>query len=80
MPVLESLSLSDDVRNAIANGIFTAITNDIPEIIQDNYLPTTYGAAHFRWNFINRNVLNNLEGQFQIDIAKRGPYPFLLNL
>lgn len=78
MSVFESLNISDDVRNAIANGIFTAITNDIPEIIQEHNLTTSYGAAHFRWNFINRNVTTNLEGRFQTDVVKRGPFPVLL--
>jgi hypothetical protein len=78
MAVFESLHISDDVRNAIANGIFTAITNDIPEIIQEHNLTTSFGAGHFRWNYIIRNVRNNLEGCLQLDVVKRGAFPLLL--
>lgn len=78
MAIFKTIDISDDVRHAIANGIFSAITNDIPEVIQENNLPTSYGAGQFRWNFINRNVINHLDGCFQISIVKRGAYPCLI--
>lgn len=78
MAIFKTIGISDDARHAIANAIFSAITNDIPEVIQDNNLPTSYGAGQFRWNFINRNVLNNLDGCFQTSIVKRGAYPCLI--
>ena len=78
MPVFGSLDIHDDVRRAIASGIFTAITNDISEIIYEHSLPTSNGASLFRWNFINRNVSANLGGQFQTSYITRGPWKFLL--
>ncbi len=38
MAVFTSLNMSDDARHAIANGIFSAITNDMPELIQRRML------------------------------------------
>ena len=78
MAIFESINVPDDVRHAIANGIFTAITNDIPEIIQENNLPTSNGVGLFRWNYINRNISENLGGLLQTSLPKRGPFQFLL--
>ncbi|AFL99005.1 hypothetical protein Desde_0547 [Desulfitobacterium dehalogenans ATCC 51507] len=78
MATFTSLNMEDDARHAIANGIFTAVTSDIPELVQDYNLPTSNGVGLFRWNFINKNISENLGGRFQLSYAKRGPWKFLL--
>ena len=78
MAIFSSLKMEDDARHAIANGIFSAVTSDMPELVQEHNLPTTNGGSQFRWNFINRNVSTNLGGRFQISYVKRGPWKFLI--
>ena len=78
MAIYRSLNMADDARHAIANGIFSAVTNDIPELIQEHNLPTANGSGLFRWNYINRNISQNLGGRFQSSYVKRGPWKFLI--
>lgn len=78
MAVFQSLNIPEDAKHAFANGIFNAVTNDMPELIQEQELPTTVGGGLFRWNFINRNVSRNLDGTFQATYAKRGAWRALL--
>jgi hypothetical protein len=78
MKAFPSLNIEDYIKHAIANGIFTAVTNDIPELIQEQGLTTALGAGLFRWNFIYRNVCANLGERFQISYAKRGPWKVLV--
>ena len=62
----------------LANGIFRAVTQDMPELIYENELPTNVGSGLFRWNFINRNLSDGLDGEFQVCFKKRGAWKFLL--
>lgn len=78
MAIFSSLDMADDARHAIANGIFSAVTNDMPELIQEHNLPTNNGGSLFRWNFINRNISENLGGRFQTSYVKRGPWKLLI--
>ena len=78
MAIFSSLTMEDDARHAIANGIFSAVTSDMPELIQEHNLPTVNGGSLFRWNFVNRNVSANLGGRFQTSYVKRGPWKFLI--
>ena len=78
MPIFNSLGISDDTKHAITNGIFTAITHDIPDLIQDHQLPTNNGIGLFRWNYIHKRVTENLGGRFQLKYAPRGPWKILL--
>lgn len=78
MPKFTSLTLSDNDRHAITNGIFNAITHDMPDHIQEENLPTAVGASLFRWNYINRNVSHNLGGHFEICFSPRGPWKVML--
>lgn len=50
----------------------------MPELIQEHNLPTANGGSLFRWNFINRNISQNLGGRFQTSYVKRGPWKFLI--
>lgn len=78
MKKFESLDIPEASKHAIANGIFVAVTHDIPDLVYENKLPTNNGSSIFRWNFISRNIMDNLDGAFQISIVKRGPWKFLL--
>lgn len=73
-----TIPISEDQKSFIANGIYRAITQDMPEVIADNNLPTTLGGGLFRWNFINRNLSENLNGDFEISIQPRGSWRLLL--
>ena len=77
MQTFKSLDIPEDAKHAIVNGIFTAITHDIPEIIQEYNLPTNNGIGLFRWNFIHKRVEENLAGRFQVSYAPRGPWKLL---
>lgn len=73
-----TIPISEDQKSFIANGIYRAITQDMPEVIADNNLPTTLGGGLFRWNFINRNLSENLNGDFETSIQPRGSWRLLL--
>ena len=70
--------LSDDSKVFLSNCIFRAITNDLPELIYENRLPTSVGSGQFRWNFINRNLLEDAPENFETAFAKRGGWIFIL--
>lgn len=72
------IPLSENQKAFLANGIFRAVTQDMPELIYENDLPTTVGSGLFRWNFINRNLSDGLGGEFQVSFRKRGAWKFLL--
>jgi len=78
MPIFRSLDIPDDTKHAITNGIFMAITHDIPDLILDHQLPTNNGIGQFRWNYIHKRVSENLGGRFQHKYASRGPWKLLL--
>jgi hypothetical protein len=78
MSKFTELNLSNDDRHAITNGIFKAISQDMPDLINDEQLPTAIAAPLFRHNFIIRNVQNNLGGNFDSKIIPRGPFQVLL--
>lgn len=78
MPRFIALNLSDNDRHAITNGVFKAITHDMPDHIQDENLPTAVGSSLFRWNYINRNISQNLGGHFEICFSPRGPWKVML--
>lgn len=69
-----SIPISDDQKAFIANGIYRAITQEMPEVIVEHNLPTTLGSGLFRWNFINRNLSENLNGDFETSIQPRGAW------
>ncbi len=69
-------SLPESFKIGFVSGIFDAISHDIPELIQENNLPTTNGAGQFRYNYINKNLKTNLQDHFQITVQKRGPWKF----
>jgi hypothetical protein len=77
MPVFKSLGIPVDAKHAITNGIFMAITNDIPDLIQEHTLPTNNGIGLFRWNFIHKRLEENLGGWFQSSYVSRGPCKLL---
>ena len=74
----KTIPISEDQKAFIANGIYRAITQDMPEVITDNNLPTTLGGGLFRWNFVNRNLSENLNGNFETSIQPRGSWRLLL--
>lgn len=69
-----AIPISDDQKSFIANGIYRAITQEMPEVIAEHNLPTTLGGGLFRWNFINRNLSENLNGDFETSIQPRGSW------
>lgn len=73
-----TIPITDEQKAFIANGIFRAITQDMPEVIAENNLPTTLGGGLFRWNFIIRNLSENLDGDFEHAIPPRGAWRLLL--
>lgn len=76
--VNHEIPLTENQKVFLANGIFRAVTQDMPELIYENDLPTTVGSGLFRWNFINRNLADGLGGEFQTSFQKRGAWKFLL--
>lgn len=72
------IPISDEQKIFLANGIFRAVTQDMPEVIAENNLPTSVGAGLFRWNFINRNLSEYLGGDFETFIQPRGAWRLLL--
>lgn len=72
------IPITDDQKVFIANGIFRAVTQDMPEVISENNLPTALGGGLFRWNFINRNLSENLAGDFEAYIQPRVSWRLLL--
>lgn len=74
----KTIPISDNQKVFIANGIFRAINQDLPEIIYENNLPTTVGSGLFRWNFVNRNLSDALCGDFETCIQSRGSWKLLL--
>ena len=78
MPVFSSIDVSEDIKHGIANGIFMAVTHDIPDLIRDYNLPTNNGIGLFRWNFLHKRVEENLGGRFQSKYVARGPWRLLL--
>ena len=72
------LPLSDSQRTFIANGLFRAISQDMPEMIYENRLPTNLGSGQFRWNFINRNLTDIFDSEFDSTLVSRGGWKVLL--
>lgn len=72
------IPLSEEKKIFLANGIYRAVTQDMPELIYENDLPTSVGSGLFRWNFINRNLSDGLGGKFQVSFQKRGAWKFLI--
>lgn len=68
------IPISDNQKAFIANGIYRAITVDIPEIIIDYNLSTSLGSGQFRWNFIIRNLSENLISDFENCVRPRGAW------
>lgn len=76
------IPLSENQKAFLANGIFRAVTQDMPELIYENDLPTTVGSGLFRGIFINRNLSDGLGGEFQYasESGERGSFYFFLNV
>ena len=74
------IPITDNQKAFIANGIYRAISQDMPGVVADNNLPTTLGGGLFRWNFINRNLSENLNGDFESSIQPRASWRLLLLL
>ena len=72
------IAIEENQKIFIANGIYRAITHDLPEIIEENGLPTSVGSGLFRWNFINKNLSEYIGGDFEVSFQKRGAWKFLL--
>lgn len=70
--------MTEQQKSFLANGIFRAITQDMPELIYENELPTTVGSGLFRWNFINRNLSEGPGIEFETSFQKRGAWKFLI--
>lgn len=72
------IGLNDNEKKVFVNGIQTAITNDIPDIIHENRLPTKNGNGQFRWNFLHKRVAESLGENFQIHYERRGAWEVLI--
>ena len=71
------IPITDDQKVYIANSIFRAISQDLPEIIEENHLPTSLGSGLFRWNFIYRNLSGDPCIDFEISIQPRDAWRIL---
>lgn len=78
MDTIKSLNLPDQFKNAVARGIFDAVTCDLPEQISEQELPTSVGSGLWRWNYINRDIERFLGKSIQYTYQKRGAWKFLL--
>lgn len=74
----KAIPITDDQRAFIANGIYRAVSLDMPDVISDNGLPTAIGSGLFRWNFINRNLSDSLGGDFETAIVPRGSFKVII--
>lgn len=72
------IPISDNQKAFIANGIFRAISLDMPEVIEENNLQTALGSGLFRWNFIIRNLSDAFDANFEAIITPRGAWKLLL--
>jgi len=78
MQIFKSLDIPDDARHIITNSIVYAITYKIPEIIRTNDLYSTNAARLFGYNFIFKDIADNLVGNFRTKYITRGAWTFLL--
>lgn len=76
--VNQRIPLREDQKVFFANSIFRAVTQDLPELIDENNLPTNVGSGLFRWNFINRNLSAASNDDFELSFPKRGAWKFIL--
>lgn len=75
---MDSIPISESQKIFISNGIYRAITLDMPEVIEENHLPTYLGSGLFRWNFIIRNLSDAFAANFEAITAPRGAWKVLL--
>ena len=72
------IPITESQKIFVANGVFRAVTLDMPEVIEDNNLKTSLGSGQFRWNFIIRNLSNSFEANFETITPPRGCWKLLL--
>ena len=72
------IPITEHQKIFIANGVFRAVTLDMPEVIEENKLTTSLGSGQFRWNFIIRNLSESFEANFEAITPPRGPWRVLL--
>lgn len=74
----KAIPITDDQKAFLANGIYRAVSLDMPDVISDNGLPTAIGSGLFRWNFINRNLSEGLAWDFETAIVPRSSFRVIL--
>lgn len=72
------IPITEHQKTFVANGVFRAITLDMPEVIEENSLKTSLGSGQFRWNFIIRNLSDSFEANFEAITPPRGCWRILL--
>lgn len=72
------IPITESQKIFVANGVFRAVTLDMPEVIEDNNLKTSLGSGQFRWNFIIRNLSDSFEANFETITPPRGCWKLLL--
>ena len=74
----KAIPITDDQKAFLANGIYRAVSLDMPDVISDNGLPTAIGSGLFRWNFINRNLSEGLAWDVETAIVPRSCFRVIL--
>ncbi len=74
----DSIPITESQKTFVANGVFRAVTLDMPDVIEDNRLKTSLGSGQFRWNFIIRNLSDSFEAEFEAITQPRGCWKVLL--
>ena len=72
------IPITESQKIFVANGVFRAVTLDMPEVIDENNLKTSLGSGQFRWNFIIRNLSDSFEANFETITPPRGCWKVLL--
>ena len=69
-----TIPISDNQKAFIANAIFRSVSQDMPEMIDENHLTTSLGSGLFRWNFIIRELSDAFDAEFEMALQPRGAW------
>lgn len=74
-----SIPIEEENIRILVDGICRAISQDMPEIIYENQLPTSVGSGLFQYNFVYRNLLNKIDNSdFEFSLQRRGSWWFII--
>lgn len=70
--------ISNDQKEKMVHAVSNAIMYEIPEIMIEHNLPSSNGNGLFRYNIINRDLLNIFGENIEATIKSRGPWKLVL--